>query len=122
MELLEFLRRKNKLIQDFAGNKDLILIPKEQMFDIEKRILPEDTIFDGDICPYCLVFNDREEPAEVPCGGCPMNEAGNMCDNEDSTYTRIKEVLDKDFKIDSLRQIPGMLELIREYNSTIEHK
>jgi len=77
---LEYLKEKNKLIRKVTGK---ILIPKKQLVNVAYS---EDFEAETELlivnCPYCNIYYN----SEFKCNGCPMYEAGNVCNNKASTY------------------------------------
>ena len=107
MTPVEYMHKKNALVKDYTG---LILIPEDQIIEVEPRQLYED---DDEICPYCAVFS------VYACENCPMKEAGNECViDSGNTYDRVAEYIlhQSSPSIESIYGIPGMRELVAEYN------
>ena len=125
MRMTELIKRKNKILFDLTG---LTLVPFNQVEELEKKILVEagdvgeGILSDSMICPYCVVAAQTHDGG-VDCSDCPMSMAGNSCnrspDEEDSTYTAmIKKLATLGYS--QLNEVPGMDDLVREYNSELK--
>ena len=123
MTTLEYMERKNKIVFDFTG---IVLIPKDQLEDVKEmygiklvRQRTRSVITDADICPYCIAYDK--------CINCPMSLANNKCGNDyaNNTYHEVmcalKEVWPTKEHV-SIKDIPGILGLVKEYNTSIDEK
>ena len=112
MTLIEYMKRKNEIVLAKTG---VILIPEEQMVELEfnEKLRPEEG--DGESCPYCVLFVAKK------CIGCPMHEANNNCiQEEDSTYNQVMESLHREDK--ELYRIDEIVELARQWNAELDKK
>ena len=112
MTLIEYMKKKNEIVLEKTG---IILIPKEQMVELEfnEELNPRDG--DRGYCPYCVLFADKK------CIGCPMHEANNNCiQEEDSTYNQVRESLQREDK--ELYQIDDIVALARQWNTELDDR
>ena len=79
MTVVELLKEKNKIIREEL-ELDFDLIPESQIMEVEPKYMS--TQSDMSSCIYCKHFYDNN------CEGCPMDEHGNSCMDDESTYNQ----------------------------------
>ncbi len=121
MTNIEFLTRKNEIIKDVTGRT---LVPEDQI--VELKHLPELTVDSGcgeelgtHICTYCAIFyGDEFNATDVNCTGCPMKEAGNRCNDKDSSWRKLKVIWEDNAKDEDVEKLR---DLVIQYNDERVH-
>jgi len=124
MTALQYMIRKNEIIHDLT---ELTLIPDDQLIDVPPQYLFFEGLApgrrsDAKICPYCIIYLNREErdyENESLCAGCPMDTADNNCitkHDDTSTYEHVREALREDYDYSDIHEIPAIQILIAKYN------
>jgi len=118
--LIKFLIRKNKIISErthilFITQQDLGEILTYWSQEDCKNYLSSMTLRDdASNCPWCIRQNNR-------CVRCQYGERHRVCGNPNSTYSKIKNVLDRSRPIpyESIVDIPEVRYLSQSKNKAI---
>ena len=114
MSVVEYLTRKNKMIEELCG---VTLVPEGQIVEIEKRPLSMEN--DGEACPYCQIYYSYDPMNnKVNCTGCPMYMQGNGCNfyESNSSWGRVRSKIGVITDNDTIE--PQLFSLIEEYNES----
>jgi len=101
MTNIEYMTEKNEIVFTYTG---IVLIPKDQMVDLPITVdmvdsmrkylanvnIKWESILNGNNCTYCKEYYNRYTNS---CDGCPMHEAGNTCDKDNSTFYKVNSVI-----------------------------
>ena len=122
MRTIDFMRKKNEILIKECG---MVLVPEEQLIDIDCTS-EMSTKTDATMCPYCVeFFLKADKDCYNACEGCPMDNAGNACNEgrSSSTYQSILSELKSKNNTDLyLNNLPGLLTLVDEWNSSLGAK
>ena len=111
MTTKEFLIKKNELVKRATG---AILIPSDQIVDEPKVKLDENCChsLNSSNCPYC-VGRRPYELSPIVCDTCPMYQAGNCCDNFNSTWYVVQQLWREKATLEDAKELKR---LVQKYN------